>query len=217
MKATIQYPIMDAWGRSRTPYAVRCLGPYDIANADHGLVYLTEDEYARQMCAPGKGWRCPICRYDAVWDDDNFEQMVEPDRAAEQAPLPPSLLPCPFCGGDPAWGEGEQKTKYGNEQVYCSTCYAVTPPEGTKAEAARNWNWRIGDEHERYILLSAHQEEVAGLRASATTLRDALAKAEPIVAHYGNLMTSSANREHYKVIADECRAALRASKGGEDG
>lgn len=52
------------------------------------------------------------------------------------------LLPCPFCGGKPAWGEGEQKIKYGNEQVYCSVCYAMTPPEMTIEEAARNWNWR---------------------------------------------------------------------------
>lgn len=52
------------------------------------------------------------------------------------------LKPCPFCGADPAWGEGEQKTKYGNEQVYCSSCYAITPPGATKAEASEWWNTR---------------------------------------------------------------------------
>lgn len=53
------------------------------------------------------------------------------------------LLNCPFCGGKAAWGEGEQKLKYDNEQVYCSVCYAMTPPEMTKAEAAEWWNTRI--------------------------------------------------------------------------
>lgn len=52
------------------------------------------------------------------------------------------LLPCPFCGGKAAWGEGEQKTRYGNEQAYCTNCYAMTAPEGTKAKAARSWNTR---------------------------------------------------------------------------
>lgn len=53
------------------------------------------------------------------------------------------LLPCPFCGKNKAaWGEGEQKTKYGNEQVYCSWCLAITAPEMTKEEAAKNWNTR---------------------------------------------------------------------------
>lgn len=75
--ATTDYPDKDAWDRPRTPYAVNCLGPFDIENAGHGLVYLTEDEYMRQISAPDKTWRCPICRYDAEWDDDNFEQMTE--------------------------------------------------------------------------------------------------------------------------------------------
>lgn len=52
------------------------------------------------------------------------------------------LLPCPFCGEAAAWGEGEQKTRYGNEQVYCSNCYAMTAPEGSKEEAAFLWNDR---------------------------------------------------------------------------
>lgn len=53
-----------------------------------------------------------------------------------------ALEPCPFCGGKAAWGEGEQKTRYGNEQAYCTNCYAMTAPEGTKAKAARSWNTR---------------------------------------------------------------------------
>lgn len=51
------------------------------------------------------------------------------------------LLSCPFCGGNAAWAEGEQKTKYGNEQVYCSVCTATTMP-GPKNEAAEDWNTR---------------------------------------------------------------------------
>lgn len=64
--------------------------------------------------------------------DHNNTQLSEPE-----------LAPCPFCGGKAAWGEGEQKTKYGNEQVYCSDCYAITAPEMLKTEAADNWNVRV--------------------------------------------------------------------------
>ena len=55
------------------------------------------------------------------------------------------LLPCPFCGADRAtWADGQQRQVYGNEQVYCSWCYALAAPEATKEEAARNWNVRRG-------------------------------------------------------------------------
>lgn len=74
--ATTDHPDKDAWGRKRTPYAVNCLGPFDIENAGHGLVYLTDEEYELQLLASGRGWRCPICNYDAEWDDSNFEQMT---------------------------------------------------------------------------------------------------------------------------------------------
>jgi Lar family restriction alleviation protein len=67
------------------------------------------------------------------------------------------LAPCPFCGEKAAWGEGEQKTKYGNEQVYCTNCYAMTAPEGSKEEAAHLWN----DRNDASAALSA---EVAQLR-----------------------------------------------------
>ena len=59
------------------------------------------------------------------------------------------LKPCPFCGKEAAWGEGEQKTKYGNEQVYCKYCYAMTAPEMTKSEAAERWNTRANADTER--------------------------------------------------------------------
>jgi Lar family restriction alleviation protein len=57
------------------------------------------------------------------------------------------LLPCPFCGGRAKWSDGEQKTKYGNEQVYCADCYASAAPEATKAEAAEQWNSRVPHIH----------------------------------------------------------------------
>jgi hypothetical protein len=70
------YPPKDAHGRPRTPYAVWCEGPFDMPGVQCGLVYLTEDEYERQMNAPDRTWRCPICRYDARWSDANFEEMT---------------------------------------------------------------------------------------------------------------------------------------------
>ena len=72
-----QYPARDAHGRERTAYAVNCLGPWDMPGHGCGLVYLTEAEYNRQMDAPDSTWRCPLCRYDASWLDENCEQMME--------------------------------------------------------------------------------------------------------------------------------------------
>lgn len=57
-----------------------------------------------------------------------------------------NLLPCPFCGGSAAWNEGEQKVKYGNEQIYCVSCFASTAPEMNKITAAARWNRRTGTE-----------------------------------------------------------------------
>lgn len=61
----------------------------------------------------------------------------------KQQPL--KLKRCPFCGGKAAWSDGEQKTKYGNEQVYCTNCWCITAPEGSKEEAAANWNTRTAN------------------------------------------------------------------------
>ena len=72
------YPKQDAWGRKRTPYAVNCQGPWDLGGGlAHGLVYLTKEEYDEQISAPDKTWRCPICRYDAIWSDNNYEEFEE--------------------------------------------------------------------------------------------------------------------------------------------
>lgn len=51
-----------------TPWAVLC--------RKHGQQFLTEDEYGRQLCRPAARWTCPICREDAVWDDDTYEAAL---------------------------------------------------------------------------------------------------------------------------------------------
>ena len=73
------YPATDTHGRPRTPWAVHCEGPFDMPGYGCGLVYLTKQEYDRQMDAPDSLWKCPLCRYSAQWDDDNYEQMETPD------------------------------------------------------------------------------------------------------------------------------------------
>ena len=62
----------DAYGNERTPYAVQCQGMGQC-----GKVYLSALEYEAQMDRPDYGWRCPICRDDAAWDDDNYEAYYE--------------------------------------------------------------------------------------------------------------------------------------------
>lgn len=51
-----------------TPYAVLC--------REHGQQFLPEDEYGRQLCRPDACWMCPICRDEAQWDDDNYEEKM---------------------------------------------------------------------------------------------------------------------------------------------
>ncbi len=54
----------------KTPFAIDCYG-------DCGKVYLSEEEYDRQMMAVDSTWKCPICRCEAYFDDDNFEDNAE--------------------------------------------------------------------------------------------------------------------------------------------
>lgn len=54
----------------RTPYAVHC-------KSKCGLIYLTTDEYNKQMYMPDAKWMCPKCGSDAEWDDDNYEDFFE--------------------------------------------------------------------------------------------------------------------------------------------
>lgn len=35
---------------------------------------LTNKEYNKQMSLPDKTWRCPVCRAEAWWDDERYEQ-----------------------------------------------------------------------------------------------------------------------------------------------
>jgi hypothetical protein len=44
---------------------------------EHGLVYLTHNEYVEQMEAADSVWVCPICRRWARWSDENFEKWQE--------------------------------------------------------------------------------------------------------------------------------------------
>ena len=72
----MRYPLKDAHGRKRTPWAIHCEGPWDLPGHGHGLVYLTLKEYKRQMNAPDSLWKCPLCRYSADWDDGNYERPM---------------------------------------------------------------------------------------------------------------------------------------------
>lgn len=71
-----KFPAFDAHHRERTPYAVVCNGIWDMPELGCcGLVYLTEEEYNKQLLASNKTWRCPICKYEADWNDENYEEM----------------------------------------------------------------------------------------------------------------------------------------------
>lgn len=48
-----------------TPWAVLC--------AEHGRVFMTEDEYGRQLSRPDSRWTCPKCGEVSDFDDDNYE------------------------------------------------------------------------------------------------------------------------------------------------
>lgn len=53
----------------RSPYKVHC--------PKHGGVYLTYEEYMLQLIRADETWHCPACGTAAVWDDDNYEEMME--------------------------------------------------------------------------------------------------------------------------------------------
>lgn len=73
-----KYPDKDDHGNVRTPYAIRCHGWEKDDPEAHGLVYLTEAQYDRQMELPHSTWSCPLCGIKpASWDDENFEEMME--------------------------------------------------------------------------------------------------------------------------------------------
>ena len=57
-----------------TPYAVACANGCN----DGEPIFITEDEYHRQMKLPGKLWKCPRCGFRASWDDDIYEEACSP-------------------------------------------------------------------------------------------------------------------------------------------
>jgi len=52
-----------------TAYAVLC--------PTHGQVFLTDDEYGRQLCRADDRWICPKCGEICNWDDDNYEKHLD--------------------------------------------------------------------------------------------------------------------------------------------
>lgn len=63
-----------------TPYAVWCTGsanPPEYYPCSSGLIYITPQDYERQMADADAKWKCPICGSDAVWDDDNYGDWTE--------------------------------------------------------------------------------------------------------------------------------------------
>lgn len=72
--------VQDRVSEEPTPWAVIC--------AVHGQVYLTEDEYVKQLERPNSYWRCPRCNMTATWDDANYERRVfgdDPDEESDDA------------------------------------------------------------------------------------------------------------------------------------
>lgn len=65
---------------TRTPWAIRCYGidpEMGAGPCTKDLVYLTKEEYMRQMNVPSRTWRCPRCGGDAMWDDANYEDAID--------------------------------------------------------------------------------------------------------------------------------------------
>ena len=59
----------DSIASEPTQYAVGCVLD--------GKVYLTHDEYSRQLGHANATWKCPICGGRATWDDDHYEDWQE--------------------------------------------------------------------------------------------------------------------------------------------
>jgi hypothetical protein len=55
---------------TKTPYAIIC--------PRHKQIYLTSQEYSRQLDLPNARWECPICGATAEFDDDNYAEAYEP-------------------------------------------------------------------------------------------------------------------------------------------
>lgn len=57
-------------------------GPHAVICKDNEIhsspmrVFLSEEEYNRQMDRPDDTWSCPLCGSMATWDDDNLEKYL---------------------------------------------------------------------------------------------------------------------------------------------
>lgn len=66
-------PITRQISETKTPYAILC--------STHEQVFLTSQEYDRQMKRPNSLWTCPICNEVAPWDDDNYDAWLDEQEA----------------------------------------------------------------------------------------------------------------------------------------
>ena len=41
----------------------------------HGHIDIEKAEYIKQMADPNARWKCPICRQDAEFDDNRYEEL----------------------------------------------------------------------------------------------------------------------------------------------
>ena len=53
----------------KSPYAVICPA--------HGQVFLTAEQYMKQLMLPDMRWTCIICGEVAEFDDENYESTQE--------------------------------------------------------------------------------------------------------------------------------------------
>lgn len=44
---------------------------------EHGRVFLSEEEYDRQLSRPDSTWKCPRCGKASEWDEDNYDAWIE--------------------------------------------------------------------------------------------------------------------------------------------
>lgn len=63
-----------------TPYGIHCVGidpEIGAGPCNSGqIIYYTKEFYDTQMSNPDARWKCPRCRGDAWWDDENYEKGV---------------------------------------------------------------------------------------------------------------------------------------------
>ena len=57
------------------PCAVICKN--SLAHTAPLRVFLTPEQYKKQLMVVDSKWKCPICRCEAQWDDDNYEKFLE--------------------------------------------------------------------------------------------------------------------------------------------